>query len=182
MTTPQRIASIVLIVAALLAGVVDAIAYVVTFTRFGVGPSVAAFDALDLANHLAAVVAALAGLAVVVRTLGSRRIAVPAFTLLLVSGITALITGGLWTIGVTLYRVANQAVLDAPGGTIPGSPELRLVSLLSGVMGSGYVLAPVPVILAVAAALIPFIAIARRVIVRVKVVERMTGIEPARVG
>jgi hypothetical protein len=178
-TTPQRIASIVLIVAALAAGVADAVAYTLAVTSLRTGTSAAGFDLLDLANHLAAVVAALAGLAVVVRTFGSRRLAVPAFTLLLVSGITALIAGGLWMIGVPLFELSNQAVLDAGAGQVAGSPELRLSSLLSGVMGSGLVLAPVPEILAVAAALIPLIALARRMFARAVVVEGMTGVEAA---
>jgi hypothetical protein len=177
--TAQRIASTVLIVAAIVVGAADAAIYAIATTSLGAGTTAAGFDLLDLANRLAAIVAALAGLAVVVRTLGARRIAVPAFTLLLVSGITAVVAVGLWTIGVTLFALSNQAVLDAPAGQVAGSPELQLSSLISGVMGSGLVLAPVPAILAVTSALIPLIAVARRVVARVAVVEGRTGIEPA---
>lgn len=153
MATSRRIAWAALVIAAIVGFIIDASVYAAAVASLLDGTSVAGFDSLALANHLAAVVAALAALAVVVRTFGAKRVTVPAFSLLLASGITALIAGGLYGIGATLFPISNQTVIDK-GGNVPGSAALELNSLLSGVMGSGYDLAPVPVVLAIGALLV----------------------------
>ncbi len=79
----------------------------------------------------------------------------------LASGITGLIAVGLYAIGESLFPISNQTVIDN-GGNIPGSAALQLNSLLSGVMGSGYDLAPAPVVLAIGALVVWGVAGLRR--------------------
>jgi len=153
MPSSRRIAFVALVIAAIVGAIIDVSVYAVAVASLLGGTSVAGFDSLAFANHLAAVVAALAVLSVVARTFGAKRVMVPAFSLLLASGITALIAGGLYAIGKTLFTISNQTVIDN-GGNVPGSAALELNSLLSGVMGSGYDLAPVPVVLAIGALLV----------------------------
>ena len=175
MAKSQRITFVVLAAAAAVAGLVDAVTYVSATASLARATSLAGFDALDIANHLAIAVAVLAALAAVVCNLGARRLAVPAFSLLLVSGITALIAGGLYSIGTTLFHAASVSIRADIGSATPGSPILQLYSLISAVMGSGYVLAPVPVVFAVAAVLVPLLAVARSVNIRRTVTTPITA-------
>ena len=157
----QRFATLALIAAAIVVSIIDVAVYSLAVASLLGGASVAGFDSLALANHLAAVVAALAALSVIARTVGAKRVTVPAFSLLLASGITGLIAVGLYAIGKTLFPISNQTVIDN-GGNIPGSAALQLNSLLSGVMGSGYDLAPAPVVLAIGALVVWGVAGLRR--------------------
>jgi len=176
MVTVQRVASVALVVASIVGGVIDVSVYAVAVASLLGGTSVAGFDLLALANHLAGVIAALAALSVIVRAFGAKRVTVPAFSLLFASGITALIAGGLYATGETLFPISNQTVID--NGNVPGSAALELNSLLSGVMGSGYDLAPVPIVLAIGGLLVWAMAGLRRWRIATRIVPTGERIEP----
>jgi len=157
LNTPRSLVTIVLMVA-ILAGAVNVAGYIYAFANLEDGPSPSGWDALAFSNHLAPVVAGLAALAVIVRSFMSGRVLAPSLGLLLASGVTALIAGGLYLLGHTMVAISNDTVLD---WSTP-SRELDLNSLLLGVQGSGYDLVPVPLVLLVAALIVLAVARVRR--------------------
>ncbi|THG31045.1 hypothetical protein [Naasia lichenicola] len=140
--------TILLIVAAVVA-LLDVLLYGLAFAALADGPTAPGYGLLLVANRTAILVAFGASLGVLVggvRTeLTARAVTSRSMALLLAAGVTAGIAAGLYALGGAL------------AGLAPEQQPLDLNSLLLAVSGTGYDLAAVPIVLAVAAGILPLI-------------------------
>lgn len=127
-----------LVVLAAASGLATVMLYSIALGILASGPSIGGYDWLDVANRSTWLVAAF----VVVATWAGRfgkGVAVAAGALALASGVVGVIALGLWVLGLSLSGFQSVA------------QPLGLNSLLLAVAGTGYIVAPAAMVLAVGA-------------------------------
>jgi len=143
-----RRATPILVALSALATISVIVLYVIALSVLAGGPSIAGYDLLDIANRGTWLVAGIVVVTVWSARLG-KSVAVAAGGLALASGIVGGVCGGLWLLGTSLSGFQNL------------SQPLELNSLLLAVSGTGYIVAPAAVVLAIGSLIVAATPFAR---------------------